>query len=117
MESIEAEGDSIDAAIDAALKLLGTTRERVEIQILTNSSRGIFGIGGRKARVRAALRSPILADAMDAAGLADPADLEGTVDEAPAPRAPASQAPKARVPAPTATVPRASSPSPTDNAL
>ncbi len=65
MESVEAEGDSIDAAIDAALKRLGTTRDRVEIQILSNSTRGIFGIGGRKARVRAAVRSPISADTVE----------------------------------------------------
>ena len=63
MQSVEAEGDSIDAAIDAALKVLGTTRDRVEIEILANASRGLFGIGGRKARVRATVRAPISADA------------------------------------------------------
>jgi spoIIIJ-associated protein len=65
MDSVEAEGDSIDAAINAALKVLGTTRDRVEIEILANASRGIFGIGSRKARVRAAVRPPISADAAE----------------------------------------------------
>jgi len=62
MDSVEAEGNSIDEAIDGALRLLGVTRDRVEIEILNNAVRGLFGIGGRKARVRATLRVPIDAD-------------------------------------------------------
>lgn len=64
MEPIEVEGNSIDEAIENALKLLGVTRDRVEIEILTNAARGLFGIGGRKARVRAAVRAPIDAGAL-----------------------------------------------------
>ena len=59
MEPIEAEGNSIDEAIENALRVLGVTRDRVEIEILSNAARGLFGIGGHKARVRAALRAPI----------------------------------------------------------
>ena len=59
MQSVEAEGESIDAAIGNALRMLGVTRERVEIEILATSSRGLFGLGGRKARVRATLRAPL----------------------------------------------------------
>jgi spoIIIJ-associated protein len=62
MESIEAEAESIDAAIEAALKTLGVSRDRVEIEILSNAARGLFGIGSRKARVRATLRSPVEAE-------------------------------------------------------
>jgi spoIIIJ-associated protein len=62
MEPVEAEGNSIDEAIENALAMLGAPRDRVEIEILSNSVRGLFGIGGRKARVRAALRAPIDAD-------------------------------------------------------
>jgi spoIIIJ-associated protein len=62
MNSVEAEGSSIDEAIASALKLLGATRDRVEIEILNNAVRGLFGIGSRKARVRATLRAPIDAD-------------------------------------------------------
>ncbi|HVM98121.1 MAG TPA: RNA-binding cell elongation regulator Jag/EloR, partial [Candidatus Acidoferrales bacterium] len=54
--------DSIDAAIDNALRQLGTTRDRVEVEILSNASRGLLGIGGRKARVRASLRKSLLAE-------------------------------------------------------
>jgi spoIIIJ-associated protein len=62
MDSVEAEGSSIDEAIESAVKMLGATRDRVEIEILTNAVRGLFGIGGRKAKVRATLRAPIDAD-------------------------------------------------------
>jgi len=62
MDAVEADGSSIDEAIESALKLLGVTRDRVEIEILNNAVRGLFGIGGRKARVRATLRAPIDAD-------------------------------------------------------
>ncbi|MFI5394847.1 MAG: RNA-binding cell elongation regulator Jag/EloR [Candidatus Binatia bacterium] len=64
MDPVEAEGSSIDDAIENALKMLGVTRDRVEIEILSNSARGLFGIGGRKARVRAALRAPIDAESL-----------------------------------------------------
>jgi len=62
MDAVEAEGDSIDAAIDAALKMLDAARDRVEIEILSSGARGLFGLGGRKARVRACLRPPLGAD-------------------------------------------------------
>jgi spoIIIJ-associated protein len=80
MNSVEADGSSIDDAIESALKMLGTTRDRVEIQILSNVTRGLFGLGGRKARIRATVRRPL--DAEPAA----PAVRE-TVDEV-APAAP-----------------------------
>lgn len=59
MDSVEANGSSIDEAIENALKSLGATRDRVEIEILNSAVRGLFGIGSRKARVRATLRAPI----------------------------------------------------------
>src|SRR5262245_45247871 len=62
MNSVEADGSSIDEAIESALKTLGTTRDRVEIEILSNASRGLFGLGGKKARIRATLRRPIDAE-------------------------------------------------------
>jgi spoIIIJ-associated protein len=63
MEPVEAEGNSIDEAIENALNMLGVSRDRVEIEIVSNSARGLFGIGGRKARVRAVRRAPIDVDA------------------------------------------------------
>src|SRR5712691_7690384 len=59
MRSIESEGDSIDEAIDKALRALELDRERVQIEILSDATRGLFGFGGKKARVRATVRAPI----------------------------------------------------------
>lgn len=59
MRSIESEGDSIDEAIEKALGALELSRDRIEIEILSNATRGLFGFGGRKARVRATVRPPL----------------------------------------------------------
>jgi spoIIIJ-associated protein len=56
MDYVETEGNSIDEAIENALKALGAERAKVEIEILANATRGLFGLGGKKARVRASLR-------------------------------------------------------------
>jgi len=56
MNSVETEGKTIDEAIAAALKLLNTERDRVEVEILSQASKGFLGIGGKKARIRATLR-------------------------------------------------------------
>jgi spoIIIJ-associated protein len=83
MEPVEAEGNSIDEAIENALGMLGVSRDRVEIEILSNSARGLFGIGGRKARVRAALRVPIDVDAVPEAEQREPTKLPPEVVTAP----------------------------------
>ncbi len=59
MDYVEVEGTSIDDAIARALQRLGVERDRVEIEIVSNASRGLFGLGGRRAVVRATLRSPL----------------------------------------------------------
>ncbi|TMA46670.1 MAG: KH domain-containing protein [Deltaproteobacteria bacterium] len=61
MRSVECEGDSIDEAIAKALGTLQVERDRVEIEILADATRGLWGFGGRKARVRATLRPPVRA--------------------------------------------------------
>ena len=57
MEFVEAEGDSIDQAIENALKLLGTDRDKITVDILTEGKKGIFGFRAQKARIRAAVRT------------------------------------------------------------
>jgi spoIIIJ-associated protein len=57
VQSVEAEGGSIDEAIAAALARLGVERERVEVEILANATRGFLGFGGQPARIRATLRA------------------------------------------------------------
>src|SRR5437870_330865 len=59
MRSVECEGDSIDEAIAKALGTLHVERDRVEIEILTDATRGLWGFGGHKARVRATLRARV----------------------------------------------------------
>jgi spoIIIJ-associated protein len=56
MRSVETEGASIDEAIERALDALRVSREQVEIEILENATKRLFGIGARRARVRATVR-------------------------------------------------------------
>ena len=56
MDFVEAEGDTIDAAIDHALELLGVGREKITIDIISEGRKGILGFGAQKAKIRAALR-------------------------------------------------------------
>ena len=60
MDSVETEGDTIDAAIEGALKLLGVGRDKITVDIIAEGRKGILGFGAQKARVRAELRkSPL----------------------------------------------------------
>lgn len=59
MNAVEAEGTTIEDAIANALKQLHVERDRVEIEVLTQPTKGFLGIGGKKARVRATLRVPL----------------------------------------------------------
>src|SRR5215470_14089552 len=56
MDHVETEGDSIDKAIENALKLLGVERDKITVDILSEGKKGILGFGSQKARIRAALR-------------------------------------------------------------
>ena len=56
MDYVETEGDTIDKAIENALKLLGVEREKITVDILAEGKKGILGFGSQKARIRAALR-------------------------------------------------------------
>ncbi len=85
MRSVEVEGGSIDDAIERALRALGAGRDQVEIDILENASRGVLGIGRRRARVRATIRAPLVLSASDGAAARHPvADaLEGAAVDHP----------------------------------
>jgi spoIIIJ-associated protein len=56
MNSVETEGKTIDEAIAAALKLLNAGRDKVEVEVLSQASKGFLGIGGKRARIRATMR-------------------------------------------------------------
>lgn len=53
MKSVECIGRSVEEATAAALKQLGVDREKAEVLILDEGSRGILGLGAKMARVRA----------------------------------------------------------------
>ena len=56
MRSVESHGKTVDEAIGQALRRLGRQRDDVEITVLSEGSRGVFGIGAEHARVRVTLR-------------------------------------------------------------
>jgi len=54
MKSIEVEGNTVEEAIKKALAQLNVPRENVEIKVVAEESRGLFGMGGAKpAKVKA----------------------------------------------------------------
>lgn len=57
MASLEIEAKSLEEAIETASQQLDVPREKLEIEILTSGSTGIFGIvGSKKARIRATVK-------------------------------------------------------------
>jgi spoIIIJ-associated protein len=57
MDFVETEGDTIDQAIENALKQLGVERDKITVEVLAEGKKGIFGFGAQKARIRAAVRA------------------------------------------------------------
>ncbi len=53
---IEATGDDVEAAVAEGLTRLGVDRDAVEVEVLDDGSRGLFGIGAREARVRLTIK-------------------------------------------------------------
>lgn len=44
-------GKTVDAAIEEGLKNLGVTKEQVEITVIEEPTKGVLGIGGKKAKI------------------------------------------------------------------
>src|SRR5690349_4249827 len=82
MRSVESEGETIDEAIERALRTLQVSRDDVEVEILSGATRGLFGFGGTKARVRATVRAPL------ARGLGEEPARDGASRETSTPAAP-----------------------------
>ena len=51
MDRIEMEGTTVEEAVEAALREMGRSREDVEIEVVSEGSRGLFGIGKKPAKV------------------------------------------------------------------
>ncbi len=56
---------SSEEAITKGLAELGISREKVEIEILDSGSKGIFGLGGRQARVRLTVMEELVEEIQD----------------------------------------------------
>lgn len=56
-KSNEFTGKSVDDAIEEGLEQLGVSREEVDVEIVREASRGVFGLGGEDALVRLTPRS------------------------------------------------------------
>ncbi|MBE3580398.1 MAG: protein jag [Thermoanaerobacteraceae bacterium] len=56
MKEVEMAGKSVEEAVEAALRVLGAGREEVQVEVLEEGSKGLFGfLGSRQARVRVIL--------------------------------------------------------------
>ena len=55
MEVMEIEGKTIDEAIENACSAFQVSREKLNIEIISEGSSGFLGIGAKKAQIRASL--------------------------------------------------------------
>jgi spoIIIJ-associated protein len=62
--SVETVGTDVETAVAEGLAMLGVERDEVEVEVLEEPSRGVFGLGAREARVRVTVK-PELASAAD----------------------------------------------------
>lgn len=83
MRSIESEGDTIDQAIDNALQVLQVERDRVDVEIVSDATRGLFGFGGKKALVRATVRPPLSARVVEDPGHGAPFEVPRETESGP----------------------------------
>ena len=56
--SVVASGKTVEDAIAHGLAMLGVRQEQVDIQIITEGSRGVLGFGAENARVQLAVKAP-----------------------------------------------------------
>jgi spoIIIJ-associated protein len=83
--AVEAVGEDIEAAVADGLARLNVDRDAVEIEVLDDGSRGLFGLGAREARVRLTIKPrPDVATAAEPVPPPDKEPVEPVVTE-PAP--------------------------------
>ncbi|ADL08990.1 RNA-binding cell elongation regulator Jag/EloR [Thermosediminibacter oceani] len=56
MKTVEKQGRTVDEALELALKELNAKKDEVEVEVLEEGSRGLFGLLSRMARVRVTLK-------------------------------------------------------------
>ncbi|NLE43857.1 MAG: hypothetical protein GX620_03965 [Chloroflexi bacterium] len=52
VRTVESSGPDVEAAVSAGLAELGVDRDSVEVEVLDEGARGVFGLGARDAKVR-----------------------------------------------------------------
>jgi spoIIIJ-associated protein len=80
--TLEIIAPSVDEAIARGITQLGINRDAVDVEILDSGSKGLFGLGGRQARVRLVLKGSTTAESAPAAPVKSSAAKSD--DEAPA---------------------------------
>jgi spoIIIJ-associated protein len=56
--TLEKIAPTVEDAVAAGLAELGLTAEAVDVEVLDNGSRGLFGVGSRQARIRLMVKTP-----------------------------------------------------------
>ncbi len=62
MKEIIKKGKTVDEAINIALEEAGVSRENVEIEVLSEGNKGIFGIGSKEAEVKIIIKENCAGD-------------------------------------------------------
>ena len=57
-DSIEVEGSTVDEAIQKACKALNVSRDCIQIKVVCEEKKGLFGMeGGKPAKIKAAIKN------------------------------------------------------------
>jgi spoIIIJ-associated protein len=86
--SLEVIAPSIEEAIQKGLDDLGLPRESVEVEVLDEGTRGLFGLGSRQARIRLKIKEgaePAERESAEAEPTPKPAEIETEAEPEPAP--------------------------------
>ena len=59
LQFIEGEGKTVEEALEIALKELEVSREQVNVKVLDEGSKGIFGLGAKPVKIRATLKEDL----------------------------------------------------------
>ncbi len=73
--SLEVIAPTVEEAVQRGLDELGLTRDEVEVEVLDEGSRGLFGLGARQARVRLTVRTTAEPTATPRPAPAPPAEV------------------------------------------
>src|SRR5689334_20094346 len=57
MDQIQSEGATVPEAVEAALRQLGRRENEVDVEVLSQGSKGLFGLGAKTAVVRVTVKA------------------------------------------------------------